>query len=162
MSECEPTEVCIREATLYDVEGIRHLVYLLRAFEYESGFNADIDPEWAFSQAATDRIVGSITDGTCISLVAACDDHIVGFLVGSTRDAKGDAAGALDGMLVLPQYRRQGIGTSLIARFLDWTRQKGLRRVTVAVAPANDPAIALYKRMGFREQTLILERRDEI
>jgi GNAT superfamily N-acetyltransferase len=142
------------------VEGIRHLGHLLSTFEKESGFDADIDPEWAVSEAATDHTVQRITDSECVALVAVCTDEIVGFLMGSIRDAKGVAAGALESMLVLPQYRKRKIGTRLIERFLDWTRRRGLKRVTVAVAPANGPAIALYKQMGFQEQTLIWGRRD--
>jgi ribosomal protein S18 acetylase RimI-like enzyme len=63
-------------------------------------------------------------------------------------------------MLVLSGRRNHKIGTRLIEHFLNWTRFKSLKRVTVAVAPAIGPAIALYKKMGFQEQTLILEMRD--
>ena len=152
--------IYIRAATLHDVESIRHLGHLLATFEYESGFDADIDPEWAFSEAATNHTVQRITDSECVALVAVCADETVGFLIGSIRDGRGGTAGALESMLVLPRYRRRKIGTRLLESFIDWTIRKGLKRVTVAVAPANGPAIALYKQMGFQEQTLILEMRD--
>jgi ribosomal protein S18 acetylase RimI-like enzyme len=151
--------IAVRRATLHDLEDIRKLGHLLARFEYESGFDTDIDPDWAFSDAATRHTAQRITDDECIALVAVDADEVVGFLMGSIREAKGGPTGALESMLVLPHYRKRGIGRGLVERFLDWTRRKGLQRFTVAVAPANKAAVALYLQMGFQEQTLILERR---
>jgi GNAT superfamily N-acetyltransferase len=160
MDKPDSTEITIREATLADLEDIRRLGHLLARSEYESGFDTDIDPDWAFSDAATRHTAQRITDDDCIALVAVDADDVVGFLIGSIREGKRGPAGALESMLVLPHYRKRGIGTRLIKRFLDWTRRKGLQRVTVAVAPANEAAAALYRQMGFQGQTLILERRE--
>jgi ribosomal protein S18 acetylase RimI-like enzyme len=150
----------VREATLHDLEDIRRLGHLLARSEYESGFDPDIDPDWAFSDAATRHTAQRITDDDCITLVAVDADEVVGFLMGSIREAKRGPTGALESMLVLPHYRKRGIGTRLVERFLDWARRRHLQCVTVAVAPANEAAVALYRHMGFQEQTLILERRE--
>jgi ribosomal protein S18 acetylase RimI-like enzyme len=53
------------------------------------------------------------------------------------------------GMGVLPQWRRLGIGRSLLTRALGASRGFGLTRVELTVRRSNATAIALYKSNGF-------------
>jgi len=50
---------------------------------------------------------------------------------------------------LLAQYRGQGIGTTLLRSLLDEAR-RGARRVTIHVEE-NNPALALYLRLGFTQ-----------
>jgi ribosomal protein S18 acetylase RimI-like enzyme len=49
---------------------------------------------------------------------------------------------------VQPQYRGQGIGTSLMQAMLDLLREAGVRQTSLSVQTAN-PAMRLYRRMGY-------------
>jgi ribosomal protein S18 acetylase RimI-like enzyme len=53
------------------------------------------------------------------------------------------------GMGLLPQFRRQGIGTGLIRRSLTAAAAFGFHRVELAVREKNTGAIELYKKAGF-------------
>lgn len=53
------------------------------------------------------------------------------------------------GMGLLPQFRRQGIGTRLILRALEAARAFGFSRVELSVRQGNDNAIRLYRKVGF-------------
>jgi RimJ/RimL family protein N-acetyltransferase len=53
------------------------------------------------------------------------------------------------GMGLLPQFRRQGIGTKLIRSALAAARTFGLHRVELTVRAPNTGAIELYKKEGF-------------
>jgi ribosomal protein S18 acetylase RimI-like enzyme len=44
----------------------------------------------------------------------------------------------------------------MVRRFLAWAGEKQVAGISVAVAPGNEPALALYRKLGFRDQTLIL------
>lgn len=57
----------------------------------------------------------------------------------------------LESMFVQEALRRSGIGTGLTHHFLDWSRQQGAAKVTVAVAAANEAALNLYRKVGFIE-----------
>ena len=50
---------------------------------------------------------------------------------------------------VVPDARRGGLGSALLAQFLDDARRLGAEQVFLEVRESNAPAIALYQRAGF-------------
>jgi len=79
-----------------------------------------------------------------------------------TRIAGEPTAGALgvsDGtragifaMLTVPERRGQGAATALLTALGQWARDRGAREVYLQVERDNAPALALYRRAGFRER----------
>lgn len=67
-----------------------------------------------------------------------------------------ETRGWIAGMGVAPQWRGQGIGAALLGRLLDRMRAIGLREAQLEALNANTPALALYRRMGFRESRSLL------
>ena len=51
----------------------------------------------------------------------------------------------------LPGERRRGLATVVVARLLEWGKEKGARAAYLQVMEANAPARALYTRLGFTE-----------
>ena len=49
----------------------------------------------------------------------------------------------------MPDYRRQGIASALLARVVEEGAARGSRRATLEVRRSNDPARRLYGRFGF-------------
>jgi ribosomal-protein-alanine N-acetyltransferase len=56
-------------------------------------------------------------------------------------------------LTVAPASRRQGIGTALVRAGLSGARQLGARAVILEVGYTNEPAIALYQKLGFEQLT---------
>lgn len=54
----------------------------------------------------------------------------------------------LEDLFVLPQYRRQGIGTALLTYVARLAVERGVGRLEWSVLDWNEPAISFYKRMG--------------
>jgi ribosomal-protein-alanine N-acetyltransferase len=52
---------------------------------------------------------------------------------------------------VNPASRRRGIGAALLARALDFARERGVKMVFLEVRRGNNAAQSLYRRFGFRE-----------
>jgi ribosomal-protein-alanine N-acetyltransferase len=50
---------------------------------------------------------------------------------------------------VLPQFRRKGIGKSLVEKLLDYSKEKNLEFLTLEVRVSNKAATNLYKSFGF-------------
>ena len=55
----------------------------------------------------------------------------------------------LNRVIVRPDVRGQGIGASLVRAGLDWASAVGAHRMLLEVHPGNEPAVALYRRLGF-------------
>jgi RimJ/RimL family protein N-acetyltransferase len=49
-------------------------------------------------------------------------------------------------------HRRLGAGTALMLEAERWARQVGVRKVELHVFPYNEPAIALYERLGYERE----------
>jgi ribosomal protein S18 acetylase RimI-like enzyme len=85
-------------------------------------------------------------DGHGVKLGAAwfrlwtAEDHAHGFVDDETPEI---------GIAVKPEFRHQGVGTSLFMTLLARARQEGFSRVSLSVENAN-PARRLYARFGFR------------
>ncbi|GAB1542027.1 GNAT family N-acetyltransferase [Scytonema sp. NUACC21] len=54
----------------------------------------------------------------------------------------------LDDLFVLPEYRRQGIGKSLLTKVAQIAVERGCGRLEWSVLDWNEPAIVFYRRMG--------------
>ena len=84
-------------------------------------------------------------DGT---LVAVANGAIVGELtVSPIRFGVGEV-----GMMVAADWRRRRVGTALIAAAIAWARARGLHKLSLAVFPHNEAALALYRTFGFVEE----------
>ncbi len=51
--------------------------------------------------------------------------------------------------VVAPAHRRQGIGTGLLDRAMEWGRERKLRGYEVELSTKNNPAIEFYLAQGF-------------
>jgi RimJ/RimL family protein N-acetyltransferase len=56
------------------------------------------------------------------------------------------------GLMVEAEERRRGIGTALMEEAEKWSRVSGVTKLELHVFPHNEPAIALYRKLGFREE----------
>jgi ribosomal-protein-alanine N-acetyltransferase len=54
-------------------------------------------------------------------------------------------------LVVAPAHRRIGIGTQLVEAGLEAVRKAGARAAVLEVGYTNEPAIALYQRLGFEQ-----------
>ncbi|QLK27522.1 GNAT family N-acetyltransferase [Natrinema zhouii] len=90
-----------------------------------------------------------------VNVVARHDGDVIGhaMLVPDTDDLstvehKGDIEWEL-AIFVLQTYQRAGIGTVLLEQLLGHASEIGIKRVWLTVERWNNPAIALYERVGF-------------
>jgi RimJ/RimL family protein N-acetyltransferase len=62
------------------------------------------------------------------------------------------------GLMVAANARRRGVGTALLEEAVKWARSSGVTKLELTVFPHNEPAIALYRKLGFREEGLLRRR----
>lgn len=61
-------------------------------------------------------------------------------------------AADLQRLVVAPRARRQGVGAALVRAGVDAVRRLGAHTVMLEVGYENEPAIALYQRLGFEQR----------
>lgn len=81
-------------------------------------------------------------------LVAAEASEVRGYIDQETQPDQGIAW--VHHLVVAGGYRRQGIGTALLARGIQHARQQGLGHMMTVVQSKNYPAIRFLGRQGFR------------
>ncbi len=57
-------------------------------------------------------------------------------------------------LYVMPEHRRQGIGSALMRHAEDWARARGDRQIGLQVFQSNQPAYRLYHQLGYKTQSL--------
>jgi RimJ/RimL family protein N-acetyltransferase len=62
------------------------------------------------------------------------------------------------GLMVAHGARRRGIGSALMKEAIQWARSVGVVKLELTVFPHNEPAIALYRKLGFREEGVLARR----
>lgn len=146
--EMADTDMRIRKAKAEDAQGILHCV--IKVWEslrevlpepwVEDEIERDQQPE------AKVRLQKTIADPIRISLVAEEDGEIVGIALGRTDKS---ALSWLGFIGVSPTHRRRGIGRELLQRYLDESKLKGAKKVSLNTAPQLKPAVNLYVDTGF-------------
>jgi ribosomal protein S18 acetylase RimI-like enzyme len=57
--------------------------------------------------------------------------------------------GVVDDVFVLPEWRRRGIAKRLVGEGIKYFRELGMEEVRLDVVQTNEPAISLYRSMGY-------------
>lgn len=81
--------------------------------------------------------------------IAEVDGKPVGTANGYIDRHRPEPLGFMGGPSVLPEFRRQGIGTALARRALDYLCSKKMERVMTGCGDWNKPARALLEKLGF-------------
>ena len=74
-----------------------------------------------------------------------------GKIIGTVRATLEHGTCFLDRMVVLPEYRRKGVGKVLTRHVIEYARTNKCSKVWLDTSPKLDEAVKLYESMGFRE-----------
>lgn len=82
--------------------------------------------------------------------IACLDDEIIGVLLCYTRSQGRDIA-YISNMVVAEQYRRRGIGSTLVNALIEfYSPQKDIKALELGVIKTNSVALRFYLERGFR------------
>lgn len=109
------------------------------------------------------RFVESIDSDGGATIIALEDDAVIGYASVAVREQphfyRVKEIGAIWGLMVAREHRREGIATGLIQEAKAFFRRKGIKYFTAYTAVANETAIKFYERNGMSalQTTLIGE-----
>jgi len=88
-----------------------------------------------------------IEKDSSLCLVAKEKGRVVGFLLAWLSCGEADILR----IAVLPPFRNQGIGKSLLKNLLNFLKERNIKRVYLEVNERNRAAIKLYESFGFKK-----------
>lgn len=101
-----------------------------------------------FADPWSEKSVASELDNQLALWLVADDNGTVAGYIGSQTVMDGSD---MMNVAVHPDYRKQGIATSLIAGLVEELRSRGSHSLTLEVRVSNEAAIRLYRLLDFRE-----------
>ena len=90
-------------------------------------------------------VAGELNNPLSLWLVAVDGDCVAGYVGSQSVMGESD----MMNIAVAPDYRRQGVAEALIAELVKQLRENGNYCLTLEVRASNEPAIALYEKLGF-------------
>jgi ribosomal protein S18 acetylase RimI-like enzyme len=150
-------DVIIRAISEGDAFAVGHLWYQL------SLMHEAYARYYAVRRGSEDSLVLYVRDllkRNCIIFVAEAQGKIIGFVSGyivfRNPQLSVDRVGKIDNIIVDGMYRGNGIGTQLIEKMLQHFHDNKVKFFEISCDLENEDALRLYKRLGFKEQKVML------
>ena len=123
-------------------------------------YDPDLIIDWAKSDKGKAYFTNLLNNPTACCLVAEDNKKLVGYIAATPKDFgyRKNRYLEIENMGVIPGYRSKGIGSQLIQKCLEWTKDKGFKKAYVNYYFANSQALEFYKKNGFSEIDISLER----
>jgi RimJ/RimL family protein N-acetyltransferase len=146
-------EVCLRTPTAEDTKEV--LKYLEEIFKDDRFFltTAEEGKEWQKIETEREFIQKSYANENNLMVISETDGLIVSMAnIECSGKIRTRHVGQM-GISILPDWRGVGLGTAILRAMIDWAAAYSvIEKLSLGVWAANQPAIGLYKRMGFLEE----------
>ena len=123
-------------------------------------FDKTTNMNYSLTEFGKNYFIERINSGN--AFVALDNGEVIGYLIGSLVPPEPyrtvSKFAELENMIVLEKYRSKGVGKKLIDKFVEWCMSHKLNRIKVYASAQNLKAINFYKREGFNEYSIILEK----
>ena len=139
----------INQADLTDIPQLCILLDVLFSQEAEFKPNHELQGK-GLSKILNNEEIGVV-------LVARDSDKVIGMvsILYTVSTALGERVGILEDFVVLPEYRGKGVGSELISYALNFSKQKGCKRITLLTDDDNEDAHRFYLRFGFSRSPMV-------
>jgi GNAT superfamily N-acetyltransferase len=150
--------ITIRPARQDEVQTLQNLND--KVFIDNHQYDDDLDMNWAQSAKGRKYFTELLYNPQARCLIAEEDGKSIGYIAAAPKHVsfRKNTYLEIGDMGVIPDYRSQGVGTLLMQECLKWGKAHGFHKVFVNAYFANTSAIAFYKRNGFAEIDVSLER----
>lgn len=119
-----------------------------------------MDMKWAHSHIGKEYFTKLLNNPEACCLIAEENGKKIGYIAAIPKKITYRISKyvEIDNMGVIPKYRSKGIGTMLMNRCLEWAKAQGFQKAYVNSYFHNQMAIRFYKRNGFSEIDVSLEK----
>ena len=142
----------IERAKIEDIPEFCNLLHCL--FSQEEEFKPDVETQVVgLSKVIKGKDIGDI-------LVVRQEAGIIAMvnLLYSVSTALGSRVVVLEDMVVLPQFRNQGIGSKLLDYAIQFAKEQGCKRITLLTDYDNYDAHRFYQKHSFSKSSMLTFR----
>jgi GNAT superfamily N-acetyltransferase len=151
--------VTFRKAEQRDIVLLQSLNY--EVFQDNQQYDKELNMDWSLSELGKKYYTDMVNDSKSYCIIAEDEGKPIGYIAAGPKELETVVSKYCEvkDMGVTPKYRSQGIGAQLIEKCSAWAKEKGYQKLYVNSYFANSKAIAFYKRSGFAELDLGLEKK---
>lgn len=145
--------ICIRTPEVGDVNAT--LDYLEKIFKDDRFFLTSMEEaaEWHTVEKQQERIEKSLADDNKLLVISEIGGQIISMSDVEAGHRKRNRHVGQLGISILPEYRGLGLGTAMMETMIEWTQKHPtIEKLALGVWAQNEPAIGLYRKMGFIEE----------
>ena len=118
-------------------------VRVMSQADIPSAMRMTLDTGWNQTEADWQRLLAASPDGCFVAVLG-------GLIIGTVTTITYEKTLSWIGMVLVEQrYRRQGIGTTLLVKAIEYLERRGIPCMKLDATPAGKP---LYETLGFREE----------
>lgn len=130
------------------------------AFANNPKYDPDLVLDWAQSEKGKAYFTNLLNDSNDVCFVAEDGDKLVGYIAASPKPIAHRKSKyiEIENLGVAQAYQRKGVGSLLMEKCLEWAKERGYEKVYLSSYFANTQAIDFYKKNGFSEIELSLEK----
>lgn len=129
-------------------------------FVDNSKYDPDLDNTWAQSDRGKTYFTELLNNFESCCFIAEDNGKKVGYIAAGPKEInyRKSKYVEIENVGVTPEYRSKGVGSMLIDECLKWAKSQGFQKVYVNSYFRNSGAISFYKKSGFEEIDISLER----
>jgi len=154
------SNITIRHANIDEVETLQNLND--EVFIDNVKYDDDLRMDWAHSEDGGKKyFTDLLNDNESVCLFAEAEGKVIGYIAASPKEIgyRNSKYLEIDNMGVVPEYRSGGIGKQLMDECVRIAKERGFEKVYVNAYFQNTKAIEFYKRNGFSEIDVSLEKK---
>jgi len=151
--------ITLRQATLADWEKLKDTNQ--RIFINNQDFDPDLIVDFASTTRGEKFFKDGITreEGCC--LIAEENGEIVGYADGGAKDVpyRKSRYFEIDNLGLIPEAKGKGLGRQLLEAITNWAKEHGFQKIYVNCYAMNEEALDFYRRNGYQEIDICLEKK---
>jgi ribosomal protein S18 acetylase RimI-like enzyme len=150
--------ISIKKATLLDLKNIQKLNHDIMSK------NASYDPciiiDFDLSEIGKEFFTKAMTNPQGLFYIAFDNKKMVGYINGGPKKYvyRKKKFFEIENLGVIPEYRKRGVGTLLYNSLVQELKKHGYERIYLNCYSKNDEALCFYKKLGFEEIDISLEK----
>lgn len=123
-------------------------------------YDPDLDMNWARGEVGREYFTQLVASKDSICLIAQDDLRNIGYLAAGPKkiDFRNSRYAEIYNMGVTPEYRKKGIGKLLMDKCAEWAKSNGYQKLIVTSYIANTGAVRFYRKNGFADIDISLEK----